>query len=211
MTASSIRTREALAACCQGLKMLSERALRWLGSHELGVLSLQLASVGAKLGFRNLCEALRKRLDDAAAFKPALLAAYGRILAIPAVKSVSVQPAHIESRQVKPEASCPLKNRWTHGRDHSSLAGPASQVQRGIQGPRLLRPAIVRAARSRRLPGCTTSTTTSYIAGSARPSRQRRRPRSALQSLPALRRTRSVPAQHLLLCRFRCSPLRSVL
>lgn len=84
--------REALAACRQGLEMLSEKVWRWLGSHELGVLNLQLAGVDAEPGLRNLCEALRKRLDDAAHFthanKPALLAAYGRILGIPAANLV---------------------------------------------------------------------------------------------------------------------------
>lgn len=84
--------REALAACRQGLEMLSEKVWRWLGSHELGVLNLQLAGVGAEPGLRNLCDALRKRLDDAAHFnhvnKPALLAAYERILGIPAANLV---------------------------------------------------------------------------------------------------------------------------
>jgi recombinational DNA repair ATPase RecF len=84
--------REALTACRQALEMLSEKVWRWLGSHELGVLNLQLAGVGAEPGLRNLCEALRKRLNDAATFnhtnKPALLAAYGRILGIPAVNLV---------------------------------------------------------------------------------------------------------------------------
>lgn len=84
--------REALAACRQGLEMLSEKVWRWLGSHELGVLNLQLAGVDAEPSLRNLCEALRKRLDDAAHFshanKPALLAAYGRILGIPAANLV---------------------------------------------------------------------------------------------------------------------------
>jgi hypothetical protein len=84
--------REALAACRQGLEMLSEKVWRWLGSHELGVLNLQLAGVDAEPGLRNLCEALRKRLDDAAHFdhanKPTLLAAYGRVLGIPAANLV---------------------------------------------------------------------------------------------------------------------------
>ena len=78
--------------CRQGLEMLSEKVWRWLGSHELGVLNLQLAGVGAEPGLRNLCEALRKRIDDAAHFnhanKPRLLAAYGRILGIPAANLV---------------------------------------------------------------------------------------------------------------------------
>jgi recombinational DNA repair ATPase RecF len=83
----NLEHRDALAACRQGLEMLSEKVWRWLGSHEMGVLNLQLAGVGAEPGLRNLCEALRKRLDGAAHFnhanKPALLAAYGRILGIP--------------------------------------------------------------------------------------------------------------------------------
>jgi recombinational DNA repair ATPase RecF len=84
--------RDALAACRQGLEMVSEKVWCWLGSHELGVLNLQLAGVGANPGLRNLCEALRKRLDDATHFshanKPTLLAAYGRILGIPAANLV---------------------------------------------------------------------------------------------------------------------------
>jgi recombinational DNA repair ATPase RecF len=84
----NLDNRDALAACRQGLEMLSEKVWRWLGSHELGLLNLQLAGVGAEPGLRNLCDALRKRLEDAATFthanKPVLLAAYGRILGIPA-------------------------------------------------------------------------------------------------------------------------------
>lgn len=85
---NALDDREALASCRQGLEMLSEKVWRWMGSHELGLLSLQLAGVGAEPSLRNLCEALRKRLDDAIHFnhpnKVALLAAYSRILGIPA-------------------------------------------------------------------------------------------------------------------------------
>ena len=88
----NLDNRDALAACRQGLEMLSEKVWRWLGSHELGVLNLQLAGIGAEPGLRNLCDALRKRLEDAATFnhanKPLLVAAYGRILGIPAVNLV---------------------------------------------------------------------------------------------------------------------------
>ena len=79
--------REALASCRQGLEMLSEKVWRWLASHDLGVLNLQLTNVGAEPGLRNLCEALFKRLNEVATFnhanKPLLVAAYGRILGIP--------------------------------------------------------------------------------------------------------------------------------
>ncbi|ABE47222.1 AAA family ATPase [Polaromonas sp. JS666] len=84
--------REALASSRQGLEMLSEKVWRWLASHDLGVLNLQLAGVGAEPGLRNLCEAILKRLNDAATFahanKPLLAAAYGRILGIPAANLV---------------------------------------------------------------------------------------------------------------------------
>lgn len=88
----ALDNREALASCRQGLEMLSEKVWRWLASHSLGVLNLQLAGVGAEPGLRNLCEALRKRLEDAGTFnhanKPVLVAAYDRILGIPAANLV---------------------------------------------------------------------------------------------------------------------------
>lgn len=68
--------------------MLAEKTWKWLGGHELGVLNLQLAFVGAEPQLRNLCEALRNRLHNTATFinpnKPLLVAAYDRILGIPA-------------------------------------------------------------------------------------------------------------------------------
>ena len=88
----ALDNREALAACRQGLEMLSEKVWRWLASHDLGVLNLQLVGVGAEPGLRNLSEALFKRLNDTATFnhanKPLLVAAYGRILGIPAANLV---------------------------------------------------------------------------------------------------------------------------
>jgi recombinational DNA repair ATPase RecF len=88
----ALDNREALAFCRQGLEMLSEKVWRWLVSHDLGVLNLQIANVGAEPGLRNLCEALLKRLNDAATFnhtnKPLLVAAYGEILGIPAANLV---------------------------------------------------------------------------------------------------------------------------
>ena len=88
----ALDNREALAFSRQGLEMMSEKVWSWLVSHDLGVLTLQLAGVGAEPGLHNLCEALRKRLADATTFnhanKPVLLAAYGRILGIPAANLV---------------------------------------------------------------------------------------------------------------------------
>lgn len=88
----ALDNREALASCRQGLEMLSEKVWRWLASHDLGVLNLQLSAFGAEPGLRNLCEALLKRLNDAATFnhanKPALVSAYGRVLGIPGANLV---------------------------------------------------------------------------------------------------------------------------
>ncbi|NQD37922.1 AAA family ATPase [Permianibacter sp. IMCC34836] len=89
---NALDDREALATCRRGLEMLSEKVWRWLGSHDQGVLNLQLAGVGAEPSLRNLCESLLKRLNDAGTFthanKSALIAAYGRILGIPAANLV---------------------------------------------------------------------------------------------------------------------------
>lgn len=80
--------REALASSRQALEMLAEKTWKWLVSHGLGVLNLQLAGVGAEPQLRNLCEALRNRLHNTATFahqnKPLLVDSYGRILGIPA-------------------------------------------------------------------------------------------------------------------------------
>lgn len=84
----ALNDRDALAASRQALEMLSEKTWRWLGSHDLGVLNLMLAGVGAEPGLRNLCEALVKKLRDSPTFnhasKEPLLIAYGRVLGIPA-------------------------------------------------------------------------------------------------------------------------------
>lgn len=93
---NALDDRESLASCRRGLERLSEKAWRWLVSHDLGTLNLQLASAGAEPTLRNLCEALRKRLEDAATFnhvnKPLLVAAYRRILGIPAANLVWTYP-----------------------------------------------------------------------------------------------------------------------
>ncbi len=89
---NALDDRAALAFSRQALEMLSEKTWRWLASHDLGVLNLQLAGVGAEPGLRNLCEALMKRLNDTTTFihvnKGPLVAAYGRILGIPAANLV---------------------------------------------------------------------------------------------------------------------------
>jgi recombinational DNA repair ATPase RecF len=88
----ALDNREALASCRQGLEMLSEKVWRWLASHDIGLLNLQLAGIGAEPSLRNLSEALYKRLNDATTFnhanKAVLVNALGRILGIPAANLV---------------------------------------------------------------------------------------------------------------------------
>ncbi|WP_374315403.1 AAA family ATPase [Aquabacterium sp.] len=88
----ALDNREALASSRQGLEMLAEKVWRWLASHGLGVINLQLAGVGAEPSLRNLSEALYKRLNDSATFnhpnKAVLVDTFGRILGIPAANLV---------------------------------------------------------------------------------------------------------------------------
>jgi recombinational DNA repair ATPase RecF len=84
--------RNALGAARQGLEMLTDRVWRWLGKHELGQITVPLAGRGAEPALRNLCEALKRRLDDARTFvhqdKPALVQGLGAVLGIPAPSNV---------------------------------------------------------------------------------------------------------------------------
>ena len=84
--------RNALGAARQCLEMLTDRVWKWLGKHGLGQLTVPLAGRGAEPALRNLCEALKKRLDDARTFvhqdKPALVQVLGAVLGIPAPSNV---------------------------------------------------------------------------------------------------------------------------
>ncbi|MFM0718900.1 AAA family ATPase [Paraburkholderia strydomiana] len=89
---NALNDRDALGASRQALEMLSNKAWQWLGYHDMGLLTVPLAGIGAEPALRNLCEALHKRLRDARTFEHAnkepLIEAYGRILGIPAVNQV---------------------------------------------------------------------------------------------------------------------------
>lgn len=84
--------RNALVAARQALEMLTDKVWKWLGKHELGQLTVPLAGRGAEPALRNLCEALKKRLDDARTFvhqdKPALSQLLGAVLGVPAPSNV---------------------------------------------------------------------------------------------------------------------------
>nr|CCP38528.1 hypothetical protein BN444_00246 [Xanthomonas translucens pv. translucens DSM 18974] len=82
-----LNDRGALDASRKAIEMLTEKVWRWLGSHEHGTISVQLAGVGAEPALRNLCEALRRKITSAQAFihvnKPPVVAALDRVLGIP--------------------------------------------------------------------------------------------------------------------------------
>lgn len=84
--------RNALTAARQALEMLTDRVWKWLGKHELGQLTVPLAGRGAQPALRNLCEALKKRLDDARTFvhqdKPAVVQGLSAVLGVPAPSNV---------------------------------------------------------------------------------------------------------------------------
>lgn len=60
--------REALSFGRKALEMLTERAWRWLESHRLGNISVQLKGPQREPQLRNLCEALRKHLTKLQVF-----------------------------------------------------------------------------------------------------------------------------------------------
>ncbi|SDC49356.1 hypothetical protein SAMN05421548_107103 [Paraburkholderia lycopersici] len=67
--------------------MLSDKVWDWLGSPNLGQISVPLAGVGAEPGLRNVCDALAKKLKKADTFnhtnKAAIIAGFDQILGIP--------------------------------------------------------------------------------------------------------------------------------
>ncbi|MFC4965227.1 AAA family ATPase [Alcaligenes sp. GCM10023179] len=84
--------RNALAASRQALEMLTDKIWKWLGKHDLGVITLPLAGRGAEPNLRNLCEALKKRLDDVRTFvhqdKPAVIQGLGNVIGVPVQSNV---------------------------------------------------------------------------------------------------------------------------
>lgn len=84
----TLNHRDALAASRQALEMLSEKVWGWMVSHNLGLLNVPLAGMGAEPALRNLCDALAKKLREDGHFnhvnKAAIVAAFDRILGIPA-------------------------------------------------------------------------------------------------------------------------------
>lgn len=89
---NALNDRDALGASRQALEMLSNKVWQWLGYHDIGLLTVPLAGVGAEPALRNLCEALHKKLRDTRTFdhvnREPLIEAYGRILGIPTANQV---------------------------------------------------------------------------------------------------------------------------
>jgi len=84
--------RNALGAARQNLEMLTDKIWKWLAKNDLGMLTVPLAGRGAEPALRNLCEALKRRLDDARTFihpdKPGIVQGLGAILGVPAPSNV---------------------------------------------------------------------------------------------------------------------------
>jgi recombinational DNA repair ATPase RecF len=84
--------RNALGAARQSLEMLTDKVWKWLGKNDLGQLTVPLAGRGAEPALRNLCEALKRRLDDARTFvhpdKAPLVQGLGAVLGVPAPSNV---------------------------------------------------------------------------------------------------------------------------
>lgn len=83
---NALDDREALSQGRRALEMLSNRIWRWLGSVDRGELRLELSGPGAEPSLRNLCDALRGRLNDNAFVHPAknsVVGALSLILGIP--------------------------------------------------------------------------------------------------------------------------------
>lgn len=60
--------RDALANSRRALEMLSNKAWKWLGSHELGELRLTMHGPTVPLNARDLCDAIRVKLRDSVSF-----------------------------------------------------------------------------------------------------------------------------------------------
>ncbi|WNF54205.1 AAA family ATPase [Pseudomonas sp. SG20052] len=84
--------RNALGASRQALEMITEKIWKWLGKNELGQITVPLAGRGAEPGLRNLCEALKRRLEDARTFvhpdKPAVVQCLSAVIGVPAPSNV---------------------------------------------------------------------------------------------------------------------------
>ncbi len=82
-----LNDRGALDASRKALEMLTERVWCWLGSHDHGIIHVQLAGAGAEPALRHLCEALQKKIKSLTTFnhahKPHIIAAFDEVLGIP--------------------------------------------------------------------------------------------------------------------------------
>ncbi len=79
--------RDALSHARKSLEMLTDKAWKWLESHRVGNISVQIEGPGKEPQLRTLCDALRIKLQGAAFFahasKPPLLDNLNTILGIP--------------------------------------------------------------------------------------------------------------------------------
>lgn len=84
--------RDSLSYCRKALEMLATKSWKWLESHRVGDLSVQVDGPGKEPQLRNLCDALRRKLNGSATFthpsKQPLIDSLNMILGIPSANLV---------------------------------------------------------------------------------------------------------------------------
>ena len=84
--------RDALSQCRKALEMLAKKSWKWLESHRVGNLSVQLEGPGKEPQLRTLCEALRRKLEDLQTFahgsKQPLIDGLNLVLGIPSTNLI---------------------------------------------------------------------------------------------------------------------------
>lgn len=85
-------SRDALSYCRKALEMLTKKSWKWLESHRVGDLSVQIEGPGKDPQLRNLCESLRRKLSDLPTFthasKQPLIDGLNMVLGIPSANLV---------------------------------------------------------------------------------------------------------------------------
>lgn len=89
---SQLDSRDALSHCRKALEMLTKKSWKWLESHRVGDLSVQIEGPGKEPQLRNLCESLRRKLSDLPTFvhpsKQPLIDGLNMVLGIPSANLV---------------------------------------------------------------------------------------------------------------------------
>ena len=84
--------RDALSQCRKALEMMAKKSWKWLESHRIGDLSVQIEGPGKEPQLRTLCESLRRKLLDLTTFahgsKQPLIDGLNMVLGIPSTNLI---------------------------------------------------------------------------------------------------------------------------